>query len=1080
MLRFHRLILLAFGITTLLACQPEWPPAVTEAYKTLPKEVDFNIHVRPILSDKCFLCHGPDEAKQEAGLRLDLPEGAYRELADSPGKFAITPKNLRKSEVIHRILSDDPEYMMPTPASNIALTDYEKAILIKWIEKGAEYKPHWAFIPPQKTAMAAAEDQARDQSPIDQLVRAKLQEKGMTPAAPAEKALLLRRLSFDLSGLPPTPNEIKNFLNDDSPNAYEKQVDRLLASPHYGERMAMDWLDLARFADTHGYLADRYRDMSPWRDWVIQSFNDNLPYDKFITWQLAGDLLPNPTKEQILATGFNRLHPQNLEDGIIDEEFRSAYVSDRTDVLGQGLMGLTVACAKCHDHKYDPISQENYYQLYSFFNNINESGLVSWEGATPVPTLMLPTDNQAEILAYLEKKIATQDSIMKVSEAAEAASFKDWLAAEQYQSIPLKHATVGKIAHFELENQKLTNRLNPRQKAKMNRMFSKSEQPQFAKGKKGKGLLLDGEAWLDCDKLGLFKRSESFSIQLQVQLPKALTDGYLFHKGMGTRIHGFRGYHLYLKDNKLELMMAHTWPDNAIVEYADVEIPREEWVSFTFTYDGSSSAAGCKLYMNGEELKTRVEIDNLYKDIIFYEMVDPIYPKPIEPGLKVGARWRGKGIKGAIVDELMIFDREITAIEVLQINQPEVLKAMLSKDPAALSAIERSQLSAYYLTREAKAYQQQKKKLVDLRTTYTDTIENVQEVMVMQEMAKPRKTYILERGQYDVYGKEVFPNVPERILPMADDLPKNRLGLAQWLTQRDHPLTARVAVNRYWQLFFGRGLVLTTEDFGSQGQLPSHPALLDLLAIQFIESGWDVKQLAKTIVMSSTYQQSSVTSKQLRKADPDNRWLARGPALRLSGEMIRDNALLASGLLYKKIGGESVKPYQPAGLWKMNNDTYYPDSGLKLYRRSLYTFWKRSVPHPTLATFDAPDRSECTVRRQKTNTPLQALVLMNDPAFVEASRVIGQKISRAKDIETGISQAFLQLTGRPPQAVETALLLQTQIEEYQEFSARPKQENGWLSSGAHPLDEDLDPALIMANAVIASIIMNSDASITKR
>jgi len=1080
MLRFHHLILLAFGITTLLACQAEWPPAVSEAYDALPKELDFNIHVRPILSDKCFLCHGPDEAKQEAGLRLDLPEGAYQELANSPGKFAIKPGSLRKSEVIHRILSNDPEYMMPTPASNIALTDYEKAILIKWIEKGAEYKPHWAFMPPQKTKIPAAADSSWNQSPIDQLVWAKLKEKGMTPAAPAAKAIILRRLSFDLTGLPPTPAEIKKFLNDPSPDAYEKQVDRLLASPHYGERMAMDWLDLARFADTHGYLADRYRDMSPWRDWVIQSFNDNLPYDKFITWQLAGDLLPNPTKEQILATGFNRLHPQNLEDGIIDEEFRSAYVSDRTDVLGQGLMGLTVACAKCHDHKYDPISQENYYQLYSFFNNINESGLVSWEGATPVPTLMLPTDNQAEILAYLEKKIATQDSMLQASEKVETSAFNDWLTAEQYKSIPIKHTIAGQIAHFDLENSKLINRLNPSQKAKMNRRFSKSEHPQFTTGKHGKGLLLDGEAWLDCHKLGLFKRSEAFSIQLQVRLPEELTDGYLFHKGMGTRIHGFRGYHLYLKENKLELMMAHTWPDNAIAEYAEVEIPRKEWVSFTFTYDGSSTAAGCKLYMNGEELKTQVEIDNLYKDIIFYEMVDPIYPKPIEPGLKVGARWRGKGIKGAVVDDLMIFDRELTALEILQINQPEALQTILSKSPSALTDTEQAQLRAHFLAREAKHYQGQKQELARLRAIYADSIEKVQEVMVMKEMPKPRKAYILERGQYDVYGKEVFPNVPERILPMSDETAKNRLGLAQWLTRPDHPLTARVAVNRYWQLFFGRGLVLTTEDFGSQGQLPSHPALLDLLAIRFIESGWDVKQLAKMIVMSSTYRQRSVAGEQVRKADPDNQWLARGPALRLSGEMIRDNALLASGLLYKKIGGESVKPYQPAGLWKMNNATYFPDSGRKLYRRSLYTFWKRSVPHPTLATFDAPDRSECTVRRQKTNTPLQALVLMNDPAFIEASRVIGQQISKAIDIEAGISHAFLQLTGRPPQPAEITLLLHTQTEEYQEFSARPKQENGWLSSGAQPLDEDLDPALIMANAVIASIIMNSDASITKR
>lgn len=1068
-------IIVLFVVFT--GCRTDLPEAVAQAYQELPAELDFNIHVKPLLSDRCFACHGNDKNKLKAGLRLDEAAAAYAELPESPGKFAVRPGRPGQSEMFHRIISEDPDLQMPPPEANLQLTAREKAILVKWIEDGAEYQPHWSFIPPAKHITPPTVDAAAwGQHPVDRFIYKQLADKRRQPSHEADKATLLRRLSFDLTGLPPSPQEIEAFLADDSPDAYEKQVDRLLASPHYGERMAVDWLDLARFADTHGYLADRYRDMSPWRDWVIKAFNENLPYDQFIIWQLAGDLMEQPSREQILATGFNRLHQQNAEDGIIDEEFRVTYVSDRTDVLGVGLLGLSLGCAKCHDHKYDPISQKEYYQLYSFFNNINESGLISWEGATPVPSLLLPTDAQTAALNGLQDQIAGQEKEIRELSAGQQAAIQAFIEKEHYRELKSSLPTEGMIAYFSLDNSRLANHLNPRQQAKMDRRFSNHEQPTLIPGKKGRGLLLDGDAWLDLGKIGIFQRSEPFSVALQVYIPDSLKNGVIFHKGFGTGIHSYRGFHLSLKNDRLELMMAHTYPDNAVNEFSTNGVPRNEWIHLTVTYDGSSTAAGYRLYLNGREMPTEVEIDNLYKDIIFHDLVDPIYPHPIEPGIQFGGRWRGTGLKGGIIDDLMVFERELTTVEILQLADPAAAVAMLEKTAGHLTEEEEQGLAAHYLSRRVPAIRSAEQDLQNLRKQYVDSAENIQEVMVMKEMPERRKAYILERGQYDVYGEEVFPNTPDYIMPMPEDLPKDRLGLARWLVHPDHPLTARVAVNRYWKNLFGRGLVKSVEDFGNQGDLPDHPQLLDWLAVHFIRSGWDVKALHKLIVTSATYRQSSVTSDELREKDPENVWLARGPARRLAGEMIRDNALTASRLLNAEIGGPSVKPYQPDGLWKINNQVYEPDTGDKLYRRSLYTYWKRSVPNPTLATFDVPNRSECTVRRQATSTPLQALVLMNDPSFLEAARVIGEQMTRSDDLRQGVKRAFQQLTGRAPAAEELQSLLEIRDYEYQKFKGRKKKPVGLLTSGASGIAADLQGDELYANAVLASVIMCSDAA----
>ncbi len=1076
-----KILAILLGLFLVVSCGgPDLPEDVALAYEKLPEKIDFNQHVKPILSDKCFICHGPDKAKIKAGLQLHLPELAYAESSNSPGIYSIDPGNPGNSEAIRRILTDDPELIMPEPSSHLRLSAYEKAMLVRWIEDGAEYQDHWAFLAPKEQKPPMVKLKEKVANPIDNFVLAKLEKENLEPSAKADKELLLRRVSFDLTGLPPTLNEIEAFVKDNLPNAYEKQVDRLLASPHYGEQMTLDWMDLSRYADTHGYTVDRYRDVSVWRDWVIKEFNENMPYDEFIRWQMAGDLIKNATDEQILATTFNRLHPQNAEGGIIDEEFRSEYVSDRTNVVSEGFLGLTMACAKCHDHKYDPISQKNYYEMYSFFNNVHESGQISFDWSMPAPTLLLPEKEQTQFLDFVEKLIDEKKEAVQNTAEIENDKAQQWLSEEKYKNLRLKKLPNKLSAYFDFNNNRLTNKVNPFQSGKMERQGATSQHPNFTKGFSGKGLKMDGDAWLNLGKAGIFQRHQPFSIGIRVFIPNDLENGVIFHKGVGAKLYNFRGYHLAVNDNKLEALLAHQHPGNAIVKYSLANVPKEKWIQLTMTYDGSSTSDGLHIYQNGRKLDTKTEIDNLYKDIVFNSKAYGMKGVPDDPGLQIGARWRGKGIGGATVDDILVFNKELKPLEVSQIGNPERVKLIVAKNKHQLSTEEKAVLKEYYLSAESASYKSSLRALEKVRKTYVDSIELIKDIPVMKEMEEPRATFVLQRGLYDQYGEQVYPNTPDKIFAFSDSLEKNRFGLAKWVTSKDNPLTARVAVNRYWKNLFGTGIVRTVEDFGNQGELPSHPALLDWLAIHFMESGWNVKALHKIMVMSNTYRQSSLATEELMARDKANRLLARGPSGRLTGEMLRNNALVASGLLNRKIGGMSVNPYQPAGLWKINGSTYEEDEGEKLYRKSMYTIWKRSVPHPTIATFDAPERSFCAVRRQETNTPLQALVLMNDPTYVEASRVLGYAMLQYSDTKAGIANTFKKLTGRTIQDEELNLLADLQLEEYEKFKSMKSKTQGWLNSGEFRISNDNDEALVAANAVVASTIINSDAAITKR
>ena len=1054
------------------------PVDVADAYKNLPTVLDYNQHVKPILSDKCFSCHGPDKAKQKAGLRLDLAEAAYGPLPESPGKVAISRKNLKKSEVFHRIISTDPTYLMPLPKSHLTLSAHEKAVLIKWIEDGAVYQPHWAFVKPKKSNLPLLKKTSAFSviNEIDNFIISRLEQEKLKPAKEASKEILLRRLSLDLTGLAPNLDEIDAFLNDKSADAYEKQVDRLLNSPHYGEKMAVDWLDLARFADSHGYTVDRLRDMSPYRDWVIRSFNENMPYDTFIHQQLAGDLMKNknggpPTKEMIIATAFNRNHPQNLEGGIVEEEFQTEYVMDRTNTFGEAFMAIPVGCARCHDHKFDPVSQKNYYELYSFFNNVREAGQIAWNDDLPTPTLLLPTAEQEKILKFINNSISEQEKKVAEIQLLASSEFDKWLQAESYKG--LIKSTIpqfGLQGFYDFEDS-LRNSINHKQTGVMRRDAGTLDKPIFEKTAKGTALLLDGDVYADLKDVGIFRKSDAFSVGIWANIPKEMKEGVIFHKSNAERLYNFKGYHLYLKNNKLEITMAHTAPSNAITKLSIKEVPRDKWIQLTMTYDGASKANGFRLFLDGSEMPMETVIDQLYKDINFHTKS--------EPALQIGGWWRGLGFKGGKVDDVVVYNRLLTPYEIKILARKADWNSIVKKSTSELSADDKFILKDYYLATSNNEVLEAQKVLQNRWLMLSDSTEKIAEIMVMQEMSKPKITHLLNRGQYDAPGEEVKPNTPKDIFPYPNNLPKNRYGLAQWLTNENHPLTARVAVNRLWQNFFGIGIVKTAEDFGNQGEMPSHPELLDWLAVTFRED-WDIKKLSKKIVMSATYRQESGTTKENRERDPENRFLSHGPANRLSAEMIRDNALLASGLLNTKIGGKSVKPYQPDGLWEINSTHYTQDSSEAIYRRSLYVIVKRSVPNPTLGTFDASSRSYCVVRRQKTNTPLQALVTLNDPTFIEAAKVMGESMARESDSRKAIVNAYRKLTGKTPSDREIELLAVMQKIEYENFKKNPDKQKGWIKTGLYKIDTNLERALVAANAVIASTIMNSDATFTKR
>ena len=902
--------------------------------------VDFNREVRPILSDRCYGCHGPDADKgRKAGLRLDEFAGATKKLKS--GDIAIVPGDLEKSTMAHRILSTDPEEIMPPPELHRPLSAAEKDILRRWIKQGAKYDPHWAFVSPSSHATPALADSSWAKDPLDAFIADKAAKAGLKPSVAADRTTLLRRASFALTGLPPTNAEVDAFLSDKSADAYEQRVDAMLASPRFGEHIAVGWLDLSRYADTWGYTGDKAMFAWPWRDWVLKAFNDNKPYDQFLTEQLAGDLLPNPTQDQRVATAYNRLHRMTFEGGSIAEEFRQDGINDRVMTAGYGFMGLTMECSRCHDHKYDPISQRDYFSMAAMFGDQNENGLLSYHGEVPPPFVRLyksdedrkkETELRAAVVAAEQGLITTHTATAKadVQVPAPAAHF----ALEAFTKTGVDDATPGgKPAKFE-------RRGSP-------------EDLQLVPGVKGQAVKFDGDAGFILPEFKQLGRFDAFTFSAYLRLGEKNARATVLHStGFYTGDGDASGVELLVDHGKLRWSVIHLWPNSAVSVATTTELPVGAWQRVTVTYDGSSKAAGLHVYLDGREAKTTVVRDTLHA-------------KPRDNALEIGSRSRDAGFRNGSLDEIQVWRTALTAAEVA------VLHGLTAESlPASVHA-------EHAIARANPGYAQAWNRLQQARRALAAHEESAPAFFAMEHSSLAPRSYVLTRGEYDKpdLTKPCAPGVPSHIFPWDDSLPKNRLGLARWLTDPKNPLASRVIINRLWAQVFGSGLVATSENLGMQGDLPTHPELLDTLAVDFVNSGWNTKAMLRRFVLSATFRQSSTPTTEAREKDPSNKYLARGPVLRLTAEMVRDQALLAAGMLVEKVGGESVQE--------------------SARRRSIYTYRKRTAPPDNMLIFDAGSREICQPKRLNTNTPLQALVLLNNPGFVDAAKNLAVKVSQA-------------------------------------------------------------------------------------
>ncbi|MCS7166332.1 MAG: DUF1553 domain-containing protein [Gemmatales bacterium] len=1065
------------GCAMLLAEAPAGKVAAPQRVGAATPLVDFNRDIRPILADHCFACHGPDEKARKAGLRLDRKEDAFKPLRS--GGIAIVPGKPDQSELFLRITADNPQLRMPPKTSKKQLTSQHIELIRRWIEQGAPWSEHWAFVPPRKPPLPEVRDKSWPRNPVDYFILARLEQEGLRPAPEADKITLLRRVSLDLTGLPPTPAEVEAFLRDHSPDAYEKVVERLLHSPRYGEHMARYWLDAVRYGDTHGMHLDNYREIWAYRDWVVRAFNENLPYDQFITWQLAGDLLPNPTEEQLIATGYLRCHVTTNEGGSIEEEVYVRNVVDRVDNFGSVMLGMTFACAQCHDHKYDPLTMRDFYGLFAFLNSMDGPDM-DGNRKDPPPVLRVASEQQKQQLADLRNQMAQLQQRRKQRATEAEADFQRWLTrveAERRhgQSALQQLPTEGLVGYYPLDEKSGSQVANAADKGKPLQGLVRG-QPQWIPGKFGGGLRLDANTFVEVADARQFDfdRNQAFSYGGWVKLENG--NGTLISKMEDAHAH--RGWDIFILNDSVSVHIIHRWPDNAIKVTAEEKIKRQEWTHVFATYDGSSKASGLKLYINGKLAKVRVEADSL-RDTIKNGV-----------SVKIGRRTPGHPLVGE-VDDVRIYTRALSETEVAALAHGDPLFAIasiLATPSEQRTPQQKEQLQQFYLDNFDTEYRQLTQQIAQRQAEEKRIEDSLPTTLIYRERAQPRPAYILIRGEYDRKGEQVGRSVPAFLLEWRPEYPQNRLGLAQWLLDANHPLTARVAVNRFWQQVFGVGLVKTSEDFGRQGEPPSHPELLDWLAVHFREAGWNVKSLMKLLVTSATYRQAAITTPEKLSKDPQNRLLSRGPRYRLDAEMLRDQALSVSGLLVERLGGPPVKLPQPPGIWEAvafvgsNTRDFRADTGReKVHRRSLYAFWKRTAPPPQMTAFDAPSREACVVRRERTNTPLQALVLMNEVQYVECARALAERAMKEADRSAAerIRYMFRLATCRFPDAVELATLQQTYENCRQRYSQNPTAARQLIQTGESKPAADLDEIELAALTVVGNVILNLDEVLNK-
>jgi len=1068
------------------------PQATSPVAQPLPATIEFNRDIRPILSDKCFQCHGP--GTQMATLRFDSEDGAKHALKD--GRFAIVPGEPARSQVIARITATNPAVRMPRSQNGAAagepLGERQVALLTRWIEQGATWQKHWSFIPPKRPEPPKdLKDPKWVRNPIDAFVLQRLEREGLKPAPEADKATLLRRVSLDVIGLPPTPAELDAFLKDNSPNAYEKVVDRLLRSPQYGERMAFPWLDAARYADSNGYQTDGERFMWRWRDWVIDAFNRNMPWDQFTIEQLAGDLLPNATLDQKIATGFNRNHRGNSEGGIVPEEYAVEYVVDRVDTTSTVFMGVTVACARCHNHKFDPFTQKEFYQLFAYFNNVPEHGKFRRVGNSP-PYMAAPLPAQDAQLKRLDEELSAAASAYAKLQPEVTRAQQAWERSLD-KATPVAWApTRGLVAYYAFDGDVspqvavLQETRNPRP-ASPQRGDVNAPAPTLAPGRIGQAASFDGKNFIQFS--GDIAGFDSYGAgrgAIGANDPTVTyDDGYTMaawiyptapNGAIVTRDEDIvepNGHGFNLRDGRIEYDYVTKWVDEGIRLRTQKTIALNEWHHVALTYTGSRWASGVKIYVDGEDQALEIMLDDVNSQGAVKRE-----PLRIGGGGGVDNRFRGS------LDDVRIYNRALSAAEAGMLADLTTVTDIAAMPEEKRSAAQADKIRDYFLEHALPAnLAEARNHLADAQTKRDTFYRSLPTVMVMEEMPTPRETHLLIRGMYDRPGDVVTPGVPAALASSPTAFPPNRLGLARWLVDPANPLMARVTVNRFWQMYFSTGIVKTAEDFGSQGEVPSHPELLDWLATEFVRTSWDVKALQKTIVMSATYRQSSHASSDLRAKDPDNRLLARGPSARLSADVVRDQALAVSGLLVNKTGGPSVKPYQPEGLWNEigGGGAYVQDHGDNLYRRSLYTFWRRTIPPPSMANFDASARESHMVRPVLTNTPLQALDLMNDVTFVEAARVFAERVMKegGSSPSERIAYAFRMATARAPKRTEAAVLEDAFVDNLELFKSKPDAALKYVSHGEYQRDATLDVSELAAYTSVTSLILNLNEVVMK-
>ncbi len=1066
------------------------------------RAVEFNRQVRPILADRCFRCHGPDPSQRQAELRLDVRESAIELHDDHP---AILPGEPGRSELMNRIKSTDPSLRMPPPETGEPLSAADVQLLSDWISQGADYDPFWSLVPPRLYDPPQVTQPQWLRRPLDRWVMAKLETEGLEPASEASRQMLARRAALDLTGLPLSSEQLIAFLSDQTPDAYERLLDRLLASPRYGERRAQFWLDAARYADTHGYFVDGERTMWRWRDWVIDALNANQPFDQFTIEQLAGDLLPAATSDQRIATGFNRNHTATNETGVIDEEYRISYVMDRLETTATVWLGLTLNCARCHAHKFDPVSQREYYQLLAYFNQVPEKGNIQTEGNSQ-PMISTPTAEQSTQLTELQLQKKAADAAWDSIESQVQQQLERWRSTAQASLEQFNRK--GLLARFSFEEdlpfapaartaqERVTADGNSLGEVDRGCLLASQQERPPKYGSSLVGRAVDLDAYSHCvfsdDRAFDFASTTPFTIGAWIY-PTSGSAGCIFSK-TDDRLF-LRGYDLLFEKGKLVAHLNHRAESDAIRVRSVSGIATNRWQHVAIAYDGSGHASGLTMYIDGKPVATTIEYDNLRGSI-----------GNAQP-FRVGRRSESLGFTG-LIDEVNIFNRVLDAKDLEAWVTGESISSALRTKSEELGAAQQQRLLEHFLKSTSEQWWKTYAEKSVASAKLLAFEKQLPTTMVMLDQPEARKTFVLVRGQYDQPSEEVKAGIPSALTsavsqysPDSDPLPSNRYQLARWLVSSENPLTARVTVNRIWQQLFGVGIVKTVEDFGAQGEWPSHPQLLDELAIELLDSSWDIKFLMREILTSATYRQSSSTAAQAYQRDPENRLLARGPRFRLEAEVVRDSALAVAGLLNNRIGGESVKPYQPPGLWEAvsyNGDhSYVQDRGEGLYRRSLYTFWKRQSPPPASLVWDAPTRETCQVARSRTNTPLQALVLMNDTTYVEASRVWAKNLVReAASIDSqwyaseespvllaAIEQAFIQLLCRRPTRVESETLLKLYRQQWHSFQAMPEEAVRLLNVGeSREAVDTANTKQSSATAALANVlhvIVNLDETVTK-